>query len=182
MSKPLSTMISTEWRVRKKRSSKDKEDEERCDKAKRRKGKSTNVMEEKEMDDFMFGSGAEEQKKKNEEDTIMSRDNDNVISGESAATSADDVIQLNGPDHDDEADDDIISTRKRCVRVLNLVNVLFEPAEVIERFAQYQNTSVAEVERWLTRRRSRQSERNGEREEGENDIWMTLISWRKKTK
>ena len=109
----------------------------------------------------------------------MSRDNDNVISGERAANSADDVIQLKGPHHDDEADDDIISTRKRCVRVLNLVNVLFEPAEVVERFAQYHNNSKAEVERWLTRR---QSERNGEREEGENDIWMTLISWRKKTK
>ena len=136
------------------------------------------------MDDFMFGSGAEEQKKKKEEeeDTIMSRDNENVISGERATNSADNVIQLKGPQHDDEADDDIISTRKRCVRVLNLVKVLFEPAEVIERFAQYHNTSLVEVERWLTRRQSRQSERNGEREEGENDIWMTLINWRKKTK
>ena len=169
------TTIPTEWR--KKRSSKDKEDEERCDQAKRKKEKSTNVMEEKEMDDFMFGSGAEEKKKKKEEDAIMSRDN--VISGERAANNADDIIQLKGPDHDDEADDDIISTRKRCVRVLNLVNVLFEPAEVIERFAQYQNTSVVDVERWLTRR---QSERKGEREEDVNDIWMTLINWRKKTK
>ena len=162
MSKPMNTTIPTEWR--KKRSSKDKEDEERCDQAKRRKGKSTNVMEEKEMDDFMFGSGAEEKKKKKEEDTIMSRDNDNVISGERAANSVDNVIQLKGPHHDDDADDDIISTRKRCVRVLNLVHVLFEPAEVIERFAQYHNTSVVEVERWLARRQSRQGERNGERE------------------
>ena len=179
MSKPVPTTISTEWRVRKKRSSKDKEDEERCDQAKRRKGKSMNETEEKEMDDFMFGRGAEELKTKNEEDAIMSRDNDNVINGERATNSADNVIQLNGPQLDDEADDDIISTRKRCVRVLNLVNVLFEPAEVIERFAQYHNTSKVEVERWLTHR---QSERNGEREEGENDIWMTLINWRKKTK
>ena len=161
------------------------EDEERCDQANREKEKWTNVMEEKEMDDFMFGSGAEEQKKKkkneNEEDTIMSRNNDNVISGERAANSADDVIQLKGPHHDDEADDDIISTRKRCARVLKLVNALFEPAEVIEKFAQYHNTSVVEVERWLTHKQSRQSERNGEREEGVNDIWMTLIKWRKKT-
>ena len=61
----MPTPIPAEWRVRKKRSSKDKEDEERCDQAKRRKGKSTNVMEEKEMYKFMFGSGAEEQKKQN---------------------------------------------------------------------------------------------------------------------
>ena len=62
MSKPMITTIPTEWR--KKRSSKDKEDEERCDKAKRRKGKSTNVMEEKEMDDFMFGSVPKSRKRK----------------------------------------------------------------------------------------------------------------------